>query len=346
MDLTQASQLAKLYYKCDIPFAFEGTHGIGKSQSLESLATSLDIGHVSLNLSLCDEGDLIGALYKPDNSIQTAYTQPVWLNMIAATGREKGILCLEELNRCDRLVRQPALQILWDRKCLHWNVPKGWLPVATWNPPGEDYEAAPLDPALLSRLIILPIDVSVNAWLSWALANGISASIISFIEAQPHYLHSQNITPRHWFLANKILSSEPGPSLRAALIPLLGEEICVAFMNFIEGKLSVPELENLTPVEATKMMAEIRKSAPLIDCFLEKLTGYVNQKGAEGVDLNLIQMLLLQTPSDCVLAWFQKLKKISPSLAKRLLERFTKADQTLSLMSHLFGSPAEAPRAK
>jgi len=340
MDLTQAAHLAKLYYKCDIPFALEGTHGIGKSQSLESLAVSLDIGHVALSLSLCDEGDLIGALYKPENSTQTAYTQPVWLNMIHATGRAKGILCLEELNRCDRLVRQPALQILWDRKCLHWELPKGWLPVATWNPPGEDYEAVPLDPALLSRLIVLPIEVSVSTWIAWALVNEVALPIVKFIEAHPSYLHYKGITPRHWFLANKIYVNEEGsiPSLQAALSPLLGEEVCALFLNSLDKDL-IPDLETLSTAELTILLAQIQQSPSAIDQFLEKLTGYVVRGELVTKNLSLVQKLLLQIPPDCVLAWLSNLKKTSPVVAKKLLERLSKEEQTLALMSHLFGSP-------
>ena len=63
----------------------------------------------------------------------------------------EGVLLLEELNRAELPVMQPALQLLSARRLHTWELPPGWICAAAINPEGEDYDVRRLDPALRSR---------------------------------------------------------------------------------------------------------------------------------------------------------------------------------------------------
>ena len=55
---------------------------------------------------------------------------------------------LEELNRAERYIQQPALQLLTARRLHEYELPPGWSTVAAINPEDGEYQVTPLDPAL------------------------------------------------------------------------------------------------------------------------------------------------------------------------------------------------------
>ena len=92
----------------DQPLLLWGRHGIGKSELLEQAAKELCIKYISQDLSLMEPTDLTG-LPKMDGAT-TKYLPP---NFLPTSGN--GLLVFEELNRCDRFVRTPCLQLLTAR---------------------------------------------------------------------------------------------------------------------------------------------------------------------------------------------------------------------------------------
>lgn len=343
--IDQAVELAKKYYQVGVPFALEGSHGIGKSQALQKTSENLGIGYVDLRLTLLEETDLIGLPYKDNKTQITNYTKPIWLNMIENTGQAKGWLVLEELNRCDRLVRQPALQLLWDRRCLHWNLPEGWLPIATWNPSGDDYETFDLDAALLSRLVIIKVKLCADTWLKWAKESSIPSDIYDYIQSHPSDLNSNGLTPRHWYQASRIYTIFPMQF--DLLLPILGP-ITYTFQQYINNKkyqnLFIKIFENWD--EAVKQLKPLLQQQPeLINNFNEGVTSYfiklVNSEGLSESILQALQNYLENIPADASMAVLDLLKRKNLEVTKKMLSAFEGGQilrsKTKSLMKHLFG---------
>ncbi|MEI8375970.1 MAG: AAA family ATPase [Planctomycetota bacterium] len=142
----QTLELVELCYTSDRSLLLWGGHGIGKTDLLKQAAENMCIKHISRNLSLMEPTDLTG-LPKIDGAT-TKYLPP---DFLPTSGN--GLLVFEELNRCDRFVRTPCLQLLTARCLNDYRLPDDWLPMATVNPADTDYEVFELDDAFTSRFV-------------------------------------------------------------------------------------------------------------------------------------------------------------------------------------------------
>ena len=127
----------EIAYRARRPVLLEGPTGVGKSQVIQQVARKLGIEAEILDLSLLEPSDLVGLPVIADG--RTIYARPRFLPSGGA-----GILLLEELNRAERYVQQPALQLLSARR-LHDYVPPTagppWPPSTPRTaPPGDHRE--------------------------------------------------------------------------------------------------------------------------------------------------------------------------------------------------------------
>lgn len=303
--IDEAIDLANKYINANTPFAFQGAHGIGKSLGLKKLADKLGLGFVDLRLTLFEEADLIGMPFREGNV--TSYSKPIWLKLIEEQSKSKGLLCLEELNRCDALVRQPALQLLWDRKCSHFNIPNGWLPIATWNPSGENYETQELDEALLSRLIVMDVVSDLQSWLLWAQEEKLNPKIINFLRNNPKYFSNSllKLTPRSWSIASTLVDKYPDDV--EVLKPLLGVELSLLFSKF--EKTPADDLFHNFNFKTEISQEDVKKLIPK----------------------------LIEQKLDHVMMFFKKMKNENENLAFKLLNALSEYPGSIKLVERLNG---------
>ncbi len=188
----------ELAYRARRPVLLEGTTGIGKSEIVRKLADRLNIAHVVLDLSLLEPPDLVG-LPVIENG-RTRYALPDILPHDGA-----GILMLEELNRAERYIQQPALQLLSARRLHGYELPPGYACFAAINPESEGYHVTPLDKALRARFLNLPVRADRTNWLGWAQMNSIHPGIIAVAQAHERVL--DDVPPRTWTYVSHILNA-------------------------------------------------------------------------------------------------------------------------------------------
>ena len=127
-------RVLSIAYRARRAVLLEGPTGVGKSEIIRRVASELGIGTAILDLSLLEPPDLVGLPFVKDG--RTEYALPHVLPREGA-----GILLLEELNRAERYIQQPALQLLSARRLHEYELPEGWICVATINP--QDYGMLP-----------------------------------------------------------------------------------------------------------------------------------------------------------------------------------------------------------
>ncbi|MCB9635432.1 MAG: AAA family ATPase [Sandaracinus sp.] len=152
------------------PVLLEGPTGIGKSELVRGLATRLGIQHRVLDLSLLEPPDLVGLPVLEGG--RTSFAAP---RILPTEG--EGILLLEELNRAERYIQQPALQLLSARRLHEYVLPAGWSVFAAINPETGDYQVTPLDLALRARFLQVPVRADRASWLAWAGAHGVHPAV-------------------------------------------------------------------------------------------------------------------------------------------------------------------------
>jgi hypothetical protein len=222
-----------LCHRANLPVLLRGGTGIGKSAILEAFAKQKEIGYISRDLSLMEPPDLVG-MPQVDGD-RTRYLPPAWL-----PGDGEGILVLEEINRAPEYMRAPCLMLLTDRSLHDYELPPGWLPMAAINPVEDGYEAADLDPALLSRFVQINVVPNPGEWLTWAGENGVHDHVMAYVGSDATVFNSPTSNPRSWTYVSRLLhaysQSNIDPSLlRAAIAGCVGLERATAFLRCIEN---------------------------------------------------------------------------------------------------------------
>src|SRR5690606_1025259 len=172
--------------------------GIGKSELVRGVAGRLGVESVVLDLSLLEPPDLIG-LPVVEAGV-TRYATPRILPQGGA-----GILMLEELNRAERFIQQPALQLLSARSLHEYVLPEGWVVFAAVNPASGDYHVTPLDKALQARFLALQVRADRAEWLAWATARDLHPGVVAL--ARQHERVFDDVPPRTWTYVAELLTS-------------------------------------------------------------------------------------------------------------------------------------------
>ena len=183
-------------YRARKPVLLEGPTGIGKSQIVNEFARSRGLGMVVLDLSLLEPPDLVGLPVMEGG--RTRYASPAELPVEGC-----GVLMLEELNRAEIPVMQPALQLLSARRLHSYELPPGWTCVAAINPEDGDYQVNRLDPALRARFMQLSVCSDRDTWLGWAARMNVHPVIARI--ARDHVDVFEQAPPRSWTYASDVL---------------------------------------------------------------------------------------------------------------------------------------------
>jgi MoxR-like ATPase len=223
----------------DLPALLVGRHGIGKSEFLETWARARGMKPFVLDLSLLEATDLTGIPYVADGT--TRFAPPATLP--PAGTKEPTLLVLEELNRCDRSVRQPCLQLLTTRRLNEYRLPEACFVAACVNPPDTGYDVDELDAALASRFATIPVEPSPRAWIAWAREARVPELLVSFVERYRQAFESH--PPRTWTFAGKIAAAAiergaNGDELAHALRTVLGPIATQALLLELRARTETP----------------------------------------------------------------------------------------------------------
>ena len=240
----EALDAIKLAYSADRPVLLEGSTGIGKSAIVEQAAGELGIGFLARDLSLMEACDLSGMPVIEAKKMY--YAAPAFLPIDG-----KGLLVFEELNRCEKHVRAPALELLTRRVLNDYKLPAGWLPVACVNPT-DGYDVDELDPALKARFSVLRIEPDVTSWLQWAETAGVHHAVYDYVRATPKIFETPGSNPRAWFYIGEIMKKfEAGAFAKLSLLTLIegyvGDKLAIAFLKAYElgTAAQIPTAEQL-----------------------------------------------------------------------------------------------------
>jgi MoxR-like ATPase len=194
-----------LAYRARRSVLVEGATGIGKSEIVRQVAQSLGLQTRVLDLSLLEPPDLVGLPLIEDG--RTRYALPSILPRDGA-----GILMLEELNRAERYIQQPAMQLLTARTLHDYVLPEGWVCFAAINPESGEYQVTPLDPALRARFLQIAVRADRATWLAWAVQHDVHPAVIALAQAHERFL--DDVSPRSWTYAARLLSAAQPEELR------------------------------------------------------------------------------------------------------------------------------------
>ena len=185
------------YTPIDTAIMLKGNHGIGKSAVVKQVGEMEDCPVIDFRLSQNDVGDIKGIPFQRNG--RTIFSPPEFMPITQedadelkkllglaediSLGRfgDRGILFLDEINRASREVQQAAFELVLDRRLNLRSLPEGWRVVTAINDNDDLYTVGSLDPAFVSRFMVIDFNPSRDEWLQWARENGIHDAVITFL---------------------------------------------------------------------------------------------------------------------------------------------------------------------
>ena len=177
------------------PMLVFGKAGVGKTESLKTLAGQLNIGYKEIRLITMSEIDMYGLPTIVDVPIfdmngqdtgkkrqVTIYVTPGMFPDERSDG-EVGILVLDEITSCQPQVRAAAYQLLDVTRGLgEYRLPKKWKIIAIGNGEEDGGVFNGMESAFVSRAMTYRVEPDFKSWYTWAVNNNVNSSVIAFLK--------------------------------------------------------------------------------------------------------------------------------------------------------------------
>lgn len=209
------------------PVFLQGAPGLGKTAVMQQIATEMGLGLVSysmthhtrqsaLGLPMIVEKTYGGKTYSVSEYTMSEIIAAVY-DCMRNTGKTEGILFLDEIN-CVSETLAPAMLLFLQYKVFGGHrLPDGWVVVTAGNPPRFNKSVREFDAATRDRLKMIEVEPEYAAWKRYALQNGVSRCVISYLDIRQEDFYKVEttvdglavVTPRAWEdLSEMLLSHE------------------------------------------------------------------------------------------------------------------------------------------
>ena len=198
------------------PVLLMGPPGVGKTQIMEQIAEECDLPLVSYTITHHTRQSAIGLPFiqqKEYGGKTYSVTEYTMSEIIASvydrmeeTGRQEGILFIDEINCVSETLAPTMLQFLQCKTFGNQKVPAGWVIVAAGNPPEYNKSVREFDIVTLDRVKKISVEADFPVWKEFAYEQKIHGAIISYLEIrQENFCRIETtvdgkrfVTPRGW----------------------------------------------------------------------------------------------------------------------------------------------------
>ncbi len=259
--------LREIITKTDLTPCVVGHRGVGKTAAIIQVCAEIDFAYTSLRLGQMEVGDLVGIPYREGEIMH--WSRPSWWPQ--ADARPTLVHC-DELNRAQQ---EDTLQAIFQfveppaqdqQRALHTHLlaPQHRVVVAI-NPPDGTYQVAPLDRALLDRMIVLQVESDADCWGRYALRQNYDPQIRQFIAGNAAFLatgagsYDLQIEPseRAWEMVSTLKQNcrLPAELEMEVYSGVIGREAAVSFLSWCAE-------QRQRPLTATQVLDDWEQVAP------------------------------------------------------------------------------------
>ena len=198
------AQTAELYFAKDAagnwrldrrrarPVCLMGPAGIGKTEIVRQVAEEQGLAFLSYSVTHHTRQSAIGLPRLTERQVDgktvcvTEYTlseivAEVW-RVMEESGKEKGILFLDEFNCASETLRPAMLQLLQSKSFGPHALPDGWMLVLAGNPGEYNASATALDPVMADRMRLLWLAPDYAAWRAYMVERGVHPMVLSYLD--------------------------------------------------------------------------------------------------------------------------------------------------------------------
>lgn len=336
MNVEQMKLVVKeIVTKTDLTPCIVGHRGVGKSAGIRQLAHDIGLSYRSVRLGQMEVGDLIGIPFR-EGSVMF-WSKPCWW---PEENDPPTLIHCDELNRAQQ---EDTLQAIFQfveppppggRRALHTHTlsPRHKV-VVTINPPDGTYQVAPLDRALIDRMILLHVESDLSCWLSYASRQGLDQDVRGFVSLNRDLLARQGErmeilaepTERGWEMVS-ILKQQCRipPELEVEVYAgIVGTEAAIAFVRWSRERSDRPvaAADILSRWDEVRLRAAAQRD-DLQAATIADLVAHLKEHGdiSEPEELNLVAYIDT-LPRDLKFALVKSLLAIPPVAARLSSDR-------------------------
>ena len=170
------------------------------------------------------------------------------------------------------------------------------------------------------------IATNYEQWRTWALSNGISDRIISYLAfdnsrlcMEPESSDLAFCTPRSWAYVSTLLKAcgDNPEQIHDLIAACVGNDSAIEFEAFCKGYIDLPSIENIMIGKCK----ETPRSHDVMYALITSLVSFLIEKGSEiSIDeLNNICDYVLKLPNDFCMSFMNDIRKIE-GLNMRLMK--------------------------
>ena len=174
------------------PICLMGPAGIGKTEIVRQVADEYNLAFLSYSITHHTRQSIIGLPCLTESIVDgnpctvTEYTMSEIIAQVHETmyltGKQEGILFLDEFNCASESLRPIMLQLLQDKSFGPHSIPDGWLLVLAGNPSEYNRAATDLDSVTADRLRMIHIEPDYAAWRGYMTQHNIHPVILSYLD--------------------------------------------------------------------------------------------------------------------------------------------------------------------
>ena len=178
------------------PIFLIGPPGVGKTAIMEQIAQELDVGLVAYSMTHHTRQSALGLpfiskkLYGGKEYSVSEYTMSEIIasvyDIIEETGKQEGILFLDEINCVSETLAPSMLQFLQYKIFGRHRVPDGWIVVTAGNPPEYNNSVREFDIVTWDRLKRIDVEPDYNVWKEYAYEKGVHPAVMTYLEVRKH----------------------------------------------------------------------------------------------------------------------------------------------------------------
>lgn len=289
------------------PLMIWGQPGAGKSEAIQQLALDNNAELVDIRLSQYDSVDLRGIPVPMDNGL-TVWHAPATLPFMgnkAFPDDRTIILFLDEINSAAPSVAAVAYQLINDRRVGEHVLKDNVRVIAAGNREGDRGVTNRMPTPLANRFTHVEVEVDAEAWIEWAMDNGIHPLFVAFFKFRPALITTFDpaspeksfATPRTWGKAEKYYTAEVPEEVKlAAIIGAVGNGPGHEFLGFTKIWQDMPDLDKIIK---DPLKAELPEGVGMSYAVAVGLSGKMTLKNAEAVHTYLDRL----SPEYVVCAW-------------------------------------------
>lgn len=316
--LDKAAPMIESFIQANVPVNLMGSPGLGKSDVIKQVAKKLGLKVIDFRLSTADPTDLTGLPFIENG-------RSVFLPNVAfpvesdpiPEGYKGWLLFLDEITNAPMAVQAAAYKLILDREVgLHSLHPE--VKIVSAGNLVDDGAAVTgeMSTALKSRMAHINIEISIDAWLDWALTAGVHHSVTSFIKFKPTMLYQFDPKvdadtfpcPRTWGMASSVIDAIGlnNPATLQMLSATISDGPATEFVNYCKNFVGLPTYQDII-------------KDPLGTPIPEGMSTMYALSGSIGA----------QTKKDSVDKVMQYVERMPKEFQLRTFNDFTKRDPTL-----------------